>query len=85
MAQRDSVSDKPLDVLEKLVYFWGPDVGSQLYLLQRFLLRTVTFCQGQQKGLQRTKKIVVLRDALAHPIYRADKLLEIARRLWSLH
>ena len=43
MTQRDSVSDEPLDVLEQLMYIWGPDVGSQLYFLQRFLLRTVTF------------------------------------------
>ena len=28
---------------------------------------------------------VVLRDTLAHSIYRADKLLEVARRLGRLH
>ena len=85
MAQSDSVSDELLDVSENLVHFWGPDVRPQLYLLQSFLFRTVTFCLSQQKGLQRTNVLVVLRHTLAHPIYSADKLLEVARRLGSLH
>ena len=38
MAQSDSVSDEPLDVRDMLVYFWGPDVGSQLSLSNSFFL-----------------------------------------------
>ena len=85
MAKRDSLSDKKLEILKKLVNVWGPDVWPQLHFLQRILFRTVPFCKGQQQGLQRTNVFVVLRDTLAHPIYRADKMLEVSCRFGSLH